>query len=634
MPGNLGARPGNHFFTYTIIPSNEKIEMSVLINQDKQQIYRLLHKYWGYNSFLPLQEETILSILQGEDSLTLLPTGGGKSLCFQLPALLKKGMAVVVSPLISLMKDQVDNLKSMGVASVYLNSSLSYEQQALAMEQIYQGKIKLLYISPERLQNELTIELLESTALSFFVIDEAHCVSHWGHDFRADYRNLKTIKEKFNSVSVHAFTATAVREVQVDIIEQLKFINPKIHIGRVDRPNLVYRVLPRKQILKQIIDVLNKHRDEAGIIYCLRRKDVDSISGDLKNLGIKNVSYHAGMSDKERHMAQEKFAREEINIIVATIAFGMGIDRSNIRFIIHTGMPKSIEHYQQETGRAGRDGLLASCYLFYGGGDYRLWSFFAEESSERKVLIEKLRSMYNFCTQPQCRHRVLVNYFNQSYNKHSCCACDYCLNELEMVDNALVIGQKVLSCVTDVRYEHYGFGAGYVTDVLKGKLTEKIKYAGHHNLSVFGTMQEESEPFIRYMIEQLTGQGFLSKEREFSTLLVTDTGKQLLNGELLPMLAKPLLRTKKKETTKKSREKREIEWSGVDQELFQILREKRTELAKKKGVPAYIIFGDKPLRDMAAKKPLTKEAFSGIYGVGENKLKSYADIFIKIIRDY
>ncbi|MCK4519546.1 MAG: DNA helicase RecQ [Candidatus Omnitrophica bacterium] len=608
--------------------------MSVLINQNKQQMYEFLHKYWGYNSFLPLQEETILSILQSEDSLTLLPTGGGKSLCFQLPALLKKGMTVVISPLISLMKDQVDNLKSMGITSAYLNSSLSSGQQELVMEQIYQGKIKLLYISPERLQNEMTIELLESTALSFFVIDEAHCVSHWGHDFRADYRNLKTIKERFSSVSVHAFTATAVKEVQADIIEQLKFISPKIHIGRVDRPNLIYRVLPRNQILKQITGVLNKHRDEAGIIYCLRRKDVDSISGDLKNLGINNVRYHAGMSGGERYTAQEKFAREEVNVIVATIAFGMGIDRSNIRFIIHAGMPKSIEHYQQETGRAGRDGLLAFCYLFYGGGDYRLWSFFAEKSSEREVLIEKLRSMYNFCTQPQCRHRVLVNYFSQSYDGHSCRACDYCLNELEMVDDALVTGQKILSCVADVRCEHYGFGAGYVVDVLKGKLTEKIKYAGHHNLSVFGVMGEESEPFIRYMIEQLVGQEFLSKEREFSTLLVTDMGKQLLNGELFPILAKPLLRAKKKEIIKKSREKREIEWGEVDQELFQVLREKRIELAQKKGVPAYIIFGDKTLRDMAAKKPLTKEAFSGIYGVGENKLKSYANIFIKIIRSY
>jgi len=611
-----------------------------------KQMYAVLQQYWGYKSFLPLQEEAILSMLGNEESLTVLPTGGGKSLCFQLPALLKEGMAVIVSPLISLMKDQVDNLKDMGVASCCLNSSQPFEQQALAIEQIKKGKVKLLYVSPERLQSQVTINLLNSVRLSFFVIDEAHCISHWGHDFRENYRNLWMIKERFKTlplkglgrsikpVSVHAFTATATKEVQQDIIEQLRLINPKVHIGQVDRPNLTYRVIPRKQILKQIMDVLVKHANEAGIIYCLRRKDVDAVSADLKGFGIDNVGYHAGMSDEERHIAQERFAREEVNIVVATIAFGMGINRSNIRFIIHAGMPKSIEQYQQETGRAGRDGLSASCYMFYGGGDYRLWNFFAEESSDREVMMKKLRSIYNFCTQPQCRHKVLVNYFGQDYGERSCDACDYCLNELDMVDDALSLGQKILSCVIKVRRRYYGFGAGHVVNVLKGKLTEKIERMGHHNLSTFGIIQKESEVFIRYMIEQLVGQGFLSKEGEFSTLLVTDTGKQLLCGELLPILAKPLLGVKKKKVAKMTMERRKKEWQDIDQELFQKLREKRTELAQKRAVPAYIIFGDKTLEDIAAKKPITKEAFSNIYGVGENKLKSYADIFIKVVNDF
>ncbi len=601
---------------------------------NKEQIYAVLERYWGYTSFLPLQEEAIRSMLEDEDSLTVLPTGGGKSLCFQLPALLKEGMAVVVSPLISLMKDQVDNLKDMGIASCCLNSSLSAGQQRSVIEQVRQGEIKLLYVSPERLQNEGTINLLNSVGLSFFVIDEAHCISHWGHDFRANYRNLRMIKERFKSISVHAFTATATREVQRDILEQLELSHPKIHLGRVDRPNLTYRVIPRKQILKQITGVLAKHAGEAGIIYCLRRKDVDAVSEDLKRLGIDNVGYHAGMSDEERHRAQEKFAREEVNIIVATIAFGMGIDRSNIRFIIHAGMPKSIEHYQQETGRAGRDRLPAACYMFYGGGDYRLWSFFAEESSEREVMLKKVGLIYNFCTQPQCRHKVLVNYFGQDYEKHSCDACDYCLNELEMVDDALMLGQKILSCVVEVRQEYYGFGAGHVVNVLKGKLTEKIERRGHHHLPAFATMPEESEVFIRHMIEQLVGQGFLFKEGEFSTLSVTDTGKRLLHGEVSPVLAKPLLPAKKKEIARKTRERRDEEWAEIDQGLFQILRKKRSELARERAVPAYIIFSDKTLRDIAAKKPVTKEAFSDVYGVGENKLKSYADIFIKVIKDY
>ncbi|MFH1847076.1 MAG: DNA helicase RecQ [Candidatus Omnitrophota bacterium] len=609
------------------------MSLDVMDKINKEEVYSVLRRYWGYDSFLPLQKEAISSILMDEDSLTMLPTGGGKSLCFQLPALLKKGMAVVISPLISLMKDQVDTLKDMGVPAVLLNSSLTRGQQSLVINEIGKGKIKLLYISPERLENRETIDLLKSINLSFFVIDEAHCISHWGHDFRASYRNLWMIKKEFTPVSVHAFTATATCQVQIDIVKQLRFVDYKMHIGKVDRPNLTYRVLPRGQILKQITQVLEKHDNEAGIIYCLRRKDVDTLSANLKSLGINNVRYHAGMSDEERHYNQEMFSREEVDVIVATIAFGMGIDRSNIRFVVHAGMPKSIEHYQQETGRAGRDGLDAFCYMFYGGGDYRLWNFFAEKSSERENMVKKLSAIYNFCTRPQCRHKVLVDYFGQTYEKNSCKACDYCLNELDMVNEALIVGQKILSCVVRVRGRNYGFGAGHVVNVLKGRATEKIERMEHNNLSVFGMMSGDSDVFIRHMIEQLVGQGFLLKEGEYSTLSVTDAGKDLLAGEIVPVLAKPMLAAKKKESARKAKKRKEIEWADIDQELFQELREKRASLAREKGVPAYIIFSDKTLRDIAARKPETVEAFADMYGVGENKLKSYADIFIQIVKN-
>ena len=605
-----------------------------LTNQYKKQVHTALRQYWGYNSFLPLQKETISSILKGEDSLTVLSTGGGKSLCFQLPALLKDGIAVVISPLISLMKDQVDNLQDMGMPSCCLNSSLSAKEQLSATKLIRDGKIKILYISPERLQGEETINFLNFVKPSFFVIDEAHCISHWGHDFRASYRNLGIIKERFKGASVHTFTATATRKVQMDIIGQLGLNEPKVYVGQVDRPNLIYRVGPRKQILSQIIDILERHEGEAGIIYCLRRRDVDNISNDLKRHGINNIPYHAGMPDNKRRIAQEKFIHEEVNIIVATIAFGMGIDRSNVRFIIHAGMPKSIEHYQQETGRAGRDGLPSFCYMLYGGEDYRLWIFFAQQSSNHDIMMKKLNTIYNFCTQPQCRHKTLVNYFGQEYKKNSCGACDYCLNELDMIEDSLTIGQKILSCVVSVRQEHYGFGAGYVADVLKGKMTEKVESREHYSLPVFGLMKENSERFIRYIIEQLVGQGFLLKENEFSTLSVTAKGECLLRGDISPVLAKPLMATNKKKIAKVSKSRREKEWENIDQELFQALRKKRMEIAIKKSVPAYIVFGDKTLRNIAAEKPITKEDFSNIYGVGENKLKSYANTFIKIVKKF
>jgi ATP-dependent DNA helicase RecQ len=599
------------------------------------EMYACLKRYWGYTSFRPWQEDTILAILDGRDSLTVLPTGGGKSLCFQLPAMLKDGLAVVISPLISLMKDQVDSLKDMGIPAEFLNSSQLTEQQRFVVESIRQGQVKLLYISPERLQSEWTLSLLKSVPVSFFVVDEAHCISHWGHDFREDYRNLGIIRDHFKGITVHAFTATATQEAQRDILEQLRLGAAQINIASVDRVNLTYRVMPRSNIIQQITEVLKKHPREAGIIYCLRRDDVDDISARLNQLGVKNLPYHAGLSDKTRHDHQEQFMREKVDIIVATVAFGMGIDRSNIRFVIHAAMPKSIEHYHQETGRAGRDGLPSYCYMFYGGGDYRVWSFFLEQSANKDVMREKLKAMYNFCVQPQCRHRVFVNYFGQKYQATSCGACDYCLGEVDTVDDPAGISRTILSCVEDTRYgDDRGFGAGYIVNILKGNTTDQITGWRHQQLPFFGAMAQESVTAIRYMIEQLAGQGFLAREGEFLTLSLTDSGRQVLKGQVVPVLAKPLVAKRKKEISQRQKKFKENDWAGIDQDLFELLRRKRAELAESQGVPAYIIFGDRSLKDMALRKPLTQEAFSAIFGVGEHKLKLYAQAFIKVITQF
>ena len=599
---------------------------------DRAAIFQALRKYWGYTEFKPYQEENIHSILEGADTLTILPTGGGKSLCFQLPALLSDGLAIVISPLISLMKDQVDDLKNLGVAAECLNSSLPPQEQRSIMERVGAGTLKLLYLSPERLLMEHTLSVLKSVRIAYFVVDEAHCISHWGHDFRQEYRQLGLLRKEFKHIPIHAFTATATETVRDDILHELGLHAPHIVVGDIDRPNLTYRVIQRRSgLLKQITEVLVRHSGQPGIIYCLRRKDVDELSASLNSLGYRNLPYHAGLEDTTRKQNQEEFLHEDVEIIVATIAFGMGVDRSNIRYVIHTAMPKSIEHFQQETGRAGRDGLPSDCYLFYSGADYGIWKSLLADSSESEVMLRKLGELYDFCTRPQCRHKSLATYFGQAYAPENCGACDFCLGEVDMVEEPLLIGQKVLSCVARVRES---FGADHVADILKGNATEAVLKWHHEKLSTFGLMEAETKVFIRFMTEQLVGQGFLRREGEYGTLAITGEGMSLLKGRVVPRLAKPVTREKKKEVEKKQRSRRAEDWENVDEGLFEALRQLRANIARDKSVPAYLVFSDKALKDMASRKPLDRESFAGIYGVGEAKLKQYADTFIDAIRDY
>jgi ATP-dependent DNA helicase RecQ len=428
-----------------------------------------LHQYWGYTSFRPLQREAIESVVAHRDSLLVLPTGGGKTLCFQVPALVNSGLALVVSPLIALMKDQVDTLTANGVGAACYNSAMSADEKAQVRAGLREGRYKLLYLAPERLVGESaggSIWGLSTVPVSFVAVDEAHCISQWGHDFRPEYRQLAELRRVLPGASMHAFTATATARVRRDIVSQLGLRDPLQLVGSFDRPNLIYRVLPRANLKRQILDVLSRHQHEGGIIYCLSRREVDDIAAWLRDEGYRALPYHAGLADEERHRNQDAFVNEDVDIVVATVAFGMGIDRSDVRFVIHAGAPQSLEHYQQESGRAGRDGLEAECVLITSAADFLKWRVMLERSGEltdeRRSLM---RDMERYAARVGCRHRHIVGYFGETYERERCDACDYCLGELEAINEPVLLARKILSCVARVGQR---FGAAHVTNVLRG----------------------------------------------------------------------------------------------------------------------------------------------------------------------
>jgi len=591
-------------------------------------IAEVLRQYWGYDRFLPLQAEAMTSVLDGRDSVVVLPTGGGKSLCFQAPALCLPGLALVVSPLISLMKDQVDALRNCGVPAALVNSTLSAAERRRVADDVRAERVRLLYLAPERLLTEGTLEFLKQARVSLVAIDEAHCISSWGHDFRPEYRGLRVLKEAFPNVGIHAYTATATEQVRQDIAEQLRLTSPEVLVGAFDRPNLIYKVERRQDRLKQLRDVLDRHRGESGIIYCITRKDVEQTAGALEALGYRVRPYHAGLPDDDRRRNQEAFIEDETDTIVATVAFGMGIDKSNVRYVIHAGMPKSLEHYQQESGRAGRDGLEAECCLFYSGQDYGVWKRMIDESesASREGGLRALGAMLNFCGGIQCRHRAISEYFGQQLQVESCNACDVCLGQLDLVDGPLIVGQKILSCVMRLQQR---FGADYTAKVLLGSEEARILQFRHNQLSTWGLLRDEQLRTVRDWIEQLVSQDFLVKVGEYNVLQVTPTGWRLLRGEVAPRLLRPAKATKAQKAGPAAES-----WEGVDRGLFDELRRLRQERAAAQNVPAYVIFHDTSLREMARRRPSTLGGFGSVPGVGEKKLADYGPAFVERIAAY
>ena len=594
-------------------------------------ILATVRRFWGFDSLRPLQAEAIRASLDRRDSLVVMPTGGGKSLCYQVPPAVAGRTDIVVSPLIALMKDQVDALRACGYPAAALHSGMDFAEIRSTEREIAAGQHFLIFVAPERVLTPRFLELAARLQVSSFAIDEAHCISHWGHDFRPEYRQLAELKTRFRDASFHAFTATATQRVRHDIVEQLRLEDPAVLVGSFDRPNLVYRVLPKLDVNAQIADVLRRHRGEAAIVYCITRKDAEQMAQYLVEHGIRAAHYHAGMESGERRRTQDRFAAEEIDVVVATVAFGMGIDRSDVRCVAHAAIPKSIEHYQQETGRAGRDGLPAECALLYSAADVLRWQKLLERSAEEaevpaevaengKQLLEEMR---RFATVVRCRHAALAAYFGEPYQPPSCGACDFCLSEVAGVADATVLAQKVLSCVARVEQR---FGVEHVVDVLTAADNERVRRWRHQQLSTYGLLKDLARKRVTNVIYQLVDAGLLERTPgDRPVLKLNAISWEVLRGHRSVKLIEPSKpkaeRTRLEETT----------WQDVDEALFESLRALRHEIAAERGVAAFVILHDTTLRDLARLRPATLEALRVIRGLGEKKIADFGARLIERI---
>jgi ATP-dependent DNA helicase RecQ len=598
-------------------------------------ITEILSRWWGFDTLRPLQSEAIAAALSGRDSVVVMPTGGGKSLCYQLPPLVGDTTDVVISPLVALMKDQVDSLEAIGYPAAALYAGMEQQERQQIRDRLMAGELRLLFAAPERLVNTGLLDLLARVGVERFAIDEAHCISHWGHDFRPEYRQLAMLRERFPTASFHAFTATATPRVRKDIAAQLHLRDPEVLVGTFDRPNLIYRVVPRTDRIGQTLEILGRHRGEASIVYCLSRRETEDLAARLAAEGILARPYHAGLNANQRHATQEAFARETIDVVVATVAFGMGIDRSNVRLVLHTSLPKSLEAYQQETGRAGRDGLAAECVLLYSSADVFSWESLVRKSIDESDLepdeagrllastVEHLHAMRRYAQAARCRHATLSEYFGQAYQQPSCEACDVCLGETESLPDSTVTAQKIISCVARVGER---FGVRHVCEVLRGAKTEGITRHGHDRLSTYGLLPTFDQRATENLVHQLLDQELLSRsggDRPVVTLNARSW--EVLRGERQVVLLQP--RAGRAKTAKADAD----DWSGVDRDLFERLRTWRRRVADARGKPAWTIFDDKSLRSIAREKPTSPAALLRCKGIGEKRLADFGAAILDLV---